>query len=549
MPIPRLGVPSLRTSDGPNGVRGTKFFNSVPAACFPCATALGATFDHDLLYDVGKLLGQECKSKGVHILLGPTINIQRGPLGGRGFESFSEDPFLSGTLAGRYCKGVHSENVMTALKHFVCNDQEHDRMAVNSIVTERALREIYLMPFMLAIRDADPAAVMTAYNKVNGIHASENQKLIDILRKEWQWEGLVMSDWFGTYSTSEGINAGMDLEMPGPTRWRGELLTHAVKNNKVKSHILDERVREVLQTVKIAAESGVAEGAEEKGLNRPEDRALLRRAAAESIVLLKNDGNLLPLDKGKRVAVIGPNANFAAYAGGGSACLTPYYTVTPLEGVSTKCEEVSFAQGATTFRFLPLLGSQIKTPDGKTGFSFSAYDKPPNAEDRKLLEELHLTSSDMFIADYEIPDYDKPFLYVDINGIFTPDDTGLYDFGLTVQGQGQLFIDDRLLVDNTENQTPGTAFFGGGTIEETRSLELEKGKSYKLRVEFGTSPSLHQFGKGGLRVGCAKRIDPKRAIQEAALLASEVDQVVVFAGLSRDWYVMRSFMPSDSKTN
>ena len=185
----------MRLSDGPNGVRGTRFFNGVPAACLPCATALGATFDTNLINSVGQLLGAEAKAKGAHVLLGPTINIQRSPLGGRGFESFSEDPFLSGTLAGAYCAGVQHENVIATVKHFVCNDQEHERMAVNSILTDRALREIYLMPFMLAIKIGKPHSVMTAYNKVNGTHVSEDPTILDILRKEWRWEGLLMSDW------------------------------------------------------------------------------------------------------------------------------------------------------------------------------------------------------------------------------------------------------------------------------------------------------------------------------------------------------------------
>ena len=190
-----MGVPALRTSDGPNGVRGTRFFNGTPAACLPCGTALGATFDTGLLRSVGRLLGQESKAKGAHILLGPTINIQRAPLGGRGFESYSEDPFLSGALAGEYCKGVQEEDIIPTPKHFVCNDQEHERLAEDNVVTSRALREIYLMPFMLAIKKSRPAVVMTAYNKVNGIHVAENPKILDILRKDWGWEGLLMSDW------------------------------------------------------------------------------------------------------------------------------------------------------------------------------------------------------------------------------------------------------------------------------------------------------------------------------------------------------------------
>jgi beta-glucosidase len=192
-----LNIPSLRMSDGPNGVRGTRFFNGIPAACFPCATALGATWDVELLSEVGKLMGEEAIAKGTHIVLGPTINIQRSPLGGRGFESFSEDGVLSGTLAGHMCKGMQEKGVAATLKHFVCNDQEHERMAVSSIVTERALREIYLFPFQVAMRICRSACIMTAYNKVNGTHVSENKTLIDdILRKEWGWDGLVMSDWY-----------------------------------------------------------------------------------------------------------------------------------------------------------------------------------------------------------------------------------------------------------------------------------------------------------------------------------------------------------------
>lgn len=183
-------------SDGPNGVRGTRFFSSVPAACLPCGTAIGATFDRDLAVEVGHILAAEAKAKGAHVILGPTINIARGPLGGRGFESYSEDPVLSGILAGHYCKGLKERNISATLKHFVCNDQEHERMAVSSIVTDRAMREIYLLPFQIAISLGSPDAIMTAYNKVNGLHAAEHNTLLqDVLRGEWGWDGLVMSDW------------------------------------------------------------------------------------------------------------------------------------------------------------------------------------------------------------------------------------------------------------------------------------------------------------------------------------------------------------------
>ncbi len=194
--IPEYNVPSIRVSDGPNGVRGTKWFASVRAACLPCGTALGATWDRNLLRKSGVLIGDECIAKGAHVWLGPTINIQRSSLGGRGFESFSEDPHLSGILASEMIQGCESKGVTSTVKHFVCNDQEHERRAVDTIVTQRALREVYLRPFQIVARDAKPHAMMTSYNKVNGIHVSENPKMLqDLVREEWGWDPLIISDW------------------------------------------------------------------------------------------------------------------------------------------------------------------------------------------------------------------------------------------------------------------------------------------------------------------------------------------------------------------
>lgn len=195
-PLPEFNVPAVRVSDGPNGIRGTRFFAGVPAACLPCGTALGATWDKDLLRRAGELLGKECVAKGAHCWLGPTINIQRGPLGGRGFESYSEDPHLSGILAASIIKGCESIGVQATPKHFVCNDQEHERRAVDTIVTERALREVYLRPFQIIARDANPGCMMTAYNKINGVHVSEDPRLLQqVVREEWGWDPMTISDW------------------------------------------------------------------------------------------------------------------------------------------------------------------------------------------------------------------------------------------------------------------------------------------------------------------------------------------------------------------
>ncbi len=302
-PLPEHGVPSLRFTDGPNGVRGTKFFLGTPAACFPCGTALGATFNLPLLETAGAKMGDEAKAKGAHVILGPTINMQRSPLGGRGFESLGEDPVLSGLGAAALVNGIQSTGVQATLKHFVCNDQEHRRNAVQSIVTQRALREIYALPFQLAIRDSAPGAIMTAYNGVNGTYCSENKELLEgLLRKEWGWDGLVMSDWYGTYSATDSTNAGLDIEMPGPAKFRGEALKFCVQTDKVTGHTLDERARAVLKLVKQCAASGVPENAEERTEDTPETAALLRKIGGESLVLLKNEGGVLPLSKEKKVS-------------------------------------------------------------------------------------------------------------------------------------------------------------------------------------------------------------------------------------------------------
>ncbi|GKT41948.1 putative beta-glucosidase I [Colletotrichum spaethianum] len=548
--IDRLGIKPIRLSDGPNGVRGTHFFDSTPSACLPCGTAIGATFDVDLVHRLGRLLSDEAHAKGAHVLLGPTINTQRGPLGGRGFESYSEDPILSGILAGHYVQGVQESGVSATLKHFVCNDLESERMAINALVTDRAMREIYLLPFMIAIEMGKPRAIMTAYNKVNNVHAAENKQILqDILRGEWKWDGLVMSDWFGTYSTSEAIKAGLDLEMPGPSRWRAGALSHAVMSNKVKVSELDSAVRNVLKLVKHGLENtSIPPNAPETEANTPEHIALLREAAAKSLVLLKNERNILPFDKNKKIAVIGPNANIATYCGGGSAGLRAYNTVTPLEGVKSLASDVIFSQGAYGHQSLPLLGKSLKTPDGKQkGFVLRIYNDPPPkdteraADNRKPLEERVLDDANIWFVDYENADL-APIWWAETEGVLVPERSGEWDFGLSVHGTGELYIDGKLVVSNVENQRLGSSFLGCGTVEELGTMKLEAGRSYRVLVRFGCSATSKvkasgtvDFGQGGVRFSGCPRLEPAAAIKEAVEVAKSVDQVVVCTGLSGEW--------------
>jgi len=295
--------------------------------------------------------------------------------------------------------------------------------------------------------------------------------------------------------------------------------------------------------VKLAARSKIPEGAPETQRNLLEDRKLLRRAAAESIVLLQNDDRVLPLDPKKRTLVMGPNANIAVYCGGGSAALPAYYTVTPLEGITKCCTAgVEFTQGVYSHKELPLLGQQLKTEDGQPGYIFRVYTEPSSNKARQPVDELHMTSSSVFLMDYKHPKVRSDTYYITMDGIFEPTESGIYDFGLTVAGTGQLFIDGELVVDNKTKQRQGTSFFGIGTPEERGSRYLEANRQYRVFVDFGTAPTsnmkLHgvvSFGPGGLRVGACRQMDTEIAIQEAVDLAKTFDQVVLVAGLSGEW--------------
>jgi beta-glucosidase len=541
--IPEHGIPSVRLSDGPNGTRGTKFFNGVPAACFPCGTAMGATFNRDLLEEAGKTMGEEAKAKSAHAILGPTINIQRSPLGGRGFESISEDPFVAGLGAAALVRGIQSTGVQATIKHFLCNDQEDKRMSVQAIITERALREIYALPFQLTVRDAHPSAFMTAYNGINGTMVSENAKYLDeMLRKEWGWKGLIMSDWFGVYSTMGGVEAGLDLEMPGPSKFRGDALKFIAATGKPIMHKIDERVREVLEFVKRCAAAGVQENGPETTRDTPETAALLRKIGNESLVLLKNDRQVLPLSKERKTLVLGPNAKTATYHGGGSAALAGYYAVTPFDGITAKlAEKPAYTVGAYTHKFLPLLGPQVVAADGKQGMSWTVYREGPETPNREPYEKMHFTKTDMHLIDY-YPE-DLPALwYGELEGSFVAEEDCTYELSLVVSGTANAYVNDQLIVDNTTKQTLGEAFFGTGTIEERGTLQLTKGETYNFKIQFVSAPSsklagdsAFLLGQGALRVGGAKVINDQDEIAKSVALAKEHDQVIICAGLNAEW--------------
>jgi beta-glucosidase len=323
--IERLGIPAMVMADGPHGLRkalGHNIAESIPATCFPTASALASTWDTELIRQVGTALARESQANDVQVLLGPGINMKRSPLGGRNFEYFSEDPILAGHLAAAYIEGVQSEGVGTSLKHFAVNNQEFERMVNNSNVDERSLREIYLPAFEIAVTRARPWSVMCAYNQVNGVYASESSRLLEeILRHEWGFEGFVVSDWGAVHDRVKGVRAGLNLEMPGSGDVNRRKIIEAVNAGHLPVSRLDEVVASLLAGILKAA----AHRRTDVRFDVEQHHALARRVAGESIILLKNDDNLLPLDpRGKKkIALIGAFAKEPRYQGAGSSQVNP----------------------------------------------------------------------------------------------------------------------------------------------------------------------------------------------------------------------------------
>ena len=323
--VKRLGLPSLFMADGPHGLRkviGPSPADSVPATCFPTASALASSWNPELLQRVGAALGRECQASDVQLLLGPGINMKRSPLGGRNFEYFAEDPLLAGRIAAAYIQGVQSQGVGTCVKHFAANNQEFERMVNDSIVDERTLREIYLPAFETVITQAQPWSVMCAYNKVNGVYASENPRLLqEILRDEWGFKGFVVSDWGAVHDRAKGVQAGLNLEMPGSGDVNRQKVIEAVNAGQLSVARLDEVVTELVAVV-LRGAAGRRAGAT---FDVNEHHELARQAAGESIILLKNEDRLLPLDAAKpmKIAVVGAFAKWPRYQGAGSSQVKP----------------------------------------------------------------------------------------------------------------------------------------------------------------------------------------------------------------------------------
>jgi len=513
--IKHIGLPSLKMADGPVGVR-----NYGPSTTFG-GMGLAATWDLDLAQRVGTTIGQDARARGVHFMLGPGVNISRAPLCGRNFEYFGEDPFLASRTAVAYINGMQSQGVSATIKHFMGNNQEFLRHDADSIIDERTMREIYLPTFEAAVKEAHVGAIMDSYNLINGQHATQNSFInIEVAKKEWGFNGIMMSDWDATYDGVAAANNGLDLEMPSGRFMNRANLIPAVKSGKVSEATIDDKVRRILR---VAIQFGWLDRIQ-TDLSIPllnlQGSQVALEGARSGMVLLKNDANLLPLDKGKikSIAVIGPDAYPAQVVGGGSAGVRPFGAVSYLEGLAKYLDanaKVYYERG------LPTLVEMAEATDFTTdaagkqpGISAEMFNNPelkgPPAVTRTV---QHIN------AEHRLGDgINQNEVSARWSGYFTPTTPGSHLIFVQGPGEGggyRLYLDDKLVIDNWE--------LARGLVSQVR-VPFSAGP-HKVRFEYFVRGS---WGGPNVRLGIVR---PETFVSEAAkMLAARADAVVVAAG-------------------
>ncbi len=514
--IKHIGFPLLKMADGPFGVR-----NFGPSTTFG-GMGLAATWDFDLAQRMGTTIGQDARARGVHFMLGPGVNIYRAPMCGRNFEYFGEDPFLVSRIAVGYIEGMQSQGVSATIKHYMGNNQEFLRHDADSVIDERTMHEIYLPSFEAAVKEAHVGAVMDSYNLINGEHATQNGSLNnDVLKKKWGFDGIIMSDWDSTYDGLAAANGGLDLEMPSGKFMNRETLLPAVRSGKVKEATIDDKVRRILRT---AIRFGWLEREQTdfsvSQLNLPGGKVALE-AARSGMVLLKNDGHLLPLDKTKikSIAVIGPDAYPAQVVGGGSAGVRPFTSVSYLEGLA------AYLQGKATVYYeqgIPSLGeladaTEFSDEGGKPhGLSAELFSNPNLSGTPALRRTDQHVNFDHSVGD-GVAQNEVSGRWT---GYFTPAVPG--DYLVFAQGGGEeggsrLYLDDKIVFDNWLRTN--------SRITQIH-IPLSKG-AHKIRFEYFVHGSY-----GGPKFGIVR---PEAVVSAAAkALASRADAVVIAAGFNSD---------------
>ena len=536
--IERLGIGKLYVTDGPNGARGGgSLIGGVKSASFPVGIALGATWNTALVREIGVALAQETKSKGAHVLLAPTVNVHRSVTNGRNFECYSEDPILTSQLAVSYIEGLQGEGISATIKHFAGNESEIERTTMSSEIDERTMREIYLVPFEAAVKKAGTWGIMSSYNKINGTYAAEhNWLLTKVLRDDWGYDGIVMSDWFGSRTTAPTVNAGLDLEMPGPTRDRGEKLIAAVKAGEVSADTIRTRALNMLRLMDRTGALDDHRVHEEKAEDRPEHRALIRRAGADAAVLLKNE-NILPLDKSSsdKIAVIGPNAKVAQIMGGGSAQLNVHYRVSPYEGLANVLgneARLKFAAGCTNHKYEPLLTGMLKA-------EFFANDTL-SGECVHIGEQEH--AEGFLVGDVADGKVDPTKFSVRMTGIFVPEKSGLHRVGAFAAGLSKVYVDGALIADAWTQWKKGSTFFEEGCDEVVGTVQLEAGRAHEVVIELA-SKQTENLHFTAFRVGIGRPMGDEE-IADAITIAKDAETALVFVGRDGQWDTEGTDLPN-----
>ncbi|MFE7584453.1 glycoside hydrolase family 3 protein [Streptomyces gardneri] len=521
--LPEIGLKSLVMSDGPIGVRGVRWTADDPSVALPSPTALAAAWDPGLARRAGRLLAQEARRKGVHVLLAPTVNLHRSPLGGRHFEAYSEDPYLTGEIGTGYVQGVQDGGVGTTVKHFVANDAETDRFTVDNTIAARPLRELYLAPFEAIVKNAHPWGIMTAYNRVNGVTMTEHRHLVnEVLRGEWGFDGYNVSDWMAARSTTGDIEGGLDVAMPGPVTVYGEALAAAVRAGEVEESAVDAAVRNVLR---LAARVGALEGAPAAVTEHPaaiDGDALAREIARRGFVLVRNENRALPLKSGT-VALSGAAARDARVLGGGSAQVFPDHVVSPLAGLTAALPE-----GALTFTVGADPSEELTPAD--QGFTLRARCR--DAEGRVLGEGSLPNGQVQWIGD-DLPAgvTHEALASIEVLGTFTPRESGEHSFGTRGLGAFALTVGGVTVFDGVQAMGPETdpfeAFFGSpverAKVALTAGETVEVSLRHTLDKEFAAPLPAVMFSF----VHLGPRRDPDELITEAVEAARAADTAVV----------------------
>jgi len=524
---PRLGIKPLRVMDGPHGVR------TIKATAFPSGISMAATWDAGLVHRVGAALAEETRAAGYDVLLGPCVNIVRVPLAGRNFETYAEDPWLAGRIGVSYVKGVQGRGVGTSLKHFACNNQEIERGRGSSVVDERTLREIYLAQFEQIVKEADPWTVMCSYNRINGEHASQNRRLLnDILRDEWGYAGVVISDWGAVHNVRESMAAGLDVEMPGKPKFRTGLLVETVDTWQLDAGVIDDAVRRVLRLYYRAGLFDRGYRPPRGAINTRPHQELARNVAEEAIVLLKNDAGTLPIDLRaiRSLAVIGPNAD-RAIAGGGSSWVDAPYAVTPLQALRARCGRrvrVEHEMGCENIAELHTPAKELLVPANGKGHGLSAEyfnnsDLSGAPVAARIEDSIHLWCWN----NAPMEPVQKERWSGRWRGWYIAQETGLTTLSLTGQGQLRLYVNGKKLGETT---MPDRFREGTTHREISADVEMTKGKRYALRAEYVKCPNeISAFFRLG--IGRSQKIGYGAEIKRAAQVAARCDAAIVCIGL------------------